>query len=285
METIRNFWRNFRTQLWDNLPNGDDLANILTALGQTLIVTLVTLYLARRIRSWVSRLLGRSRLNPNLIALAGNGAFLLVLSLGVTTLLRVFGAGWTPLPASLSAATVAVGLALQDLLRNVGAGIYILIERPFKIGDRIDVKGITGEVEGIDFRTTVLRTDEGLQVLVPNAIVFTEIVTNRSAYDTHRVTLHLDDVRAEFKDLSRLVNEALAPFEPIERAPAPKVTIQRVNDDSTKTVALQYWQRGNEPILPDVLARLKDVFPEADITIKPTAGAAPAAPAGTSTAS
>ncbi len=284
METIRRFWRDFRTGIVNGLPGAEDLAGILLRLSQLLVVTLITLYAARLIRTWLTRLLGRSRLNPNLIALAGNATFILVLALGVTWLLRVYGAGWTPLLASLSAATVAVGLALQDLLRNFVAGIYILLEQPFKIGDRIDVKAISGEVEGIDLRTTILRTEEGLQVLVPNAIVFTEIVTNRSAYDTRRVSLQLEDVRADFKDLSRLVNEALAPFEPIEHAPAPKMAIQKVNDDGTKTVTVEYWQRGTAPILPDVLARLKDAFPDADITIKPTAGAAAATPAGTPTA-
>lgn len=272
---LREAWDNFRAQLWDRLPKADDWAVLLLAVVQVLVITAIALFLARRIRNWVALLLGRSRISPNLIALAGNSAFILVILLGVTGLLRVFGADWTVLVASLSIVTVAIGLALQDLLRNLVAGVYILLEHPFKICDRIDVKGITGEVEGIDIRTTILRTDEGLQVLVPNTIVFTEIVTNRSAYDTRRVALQLEDVRTPFKDLSRLVTDALAPFDEIEGTPAPKATIQKLNDDGTMAVLIEYWQRGAPPILPEVLARLQNVFPEADITVT-TAGDAAA---------
>ncbi len=128
------------------------------------------------------------------------------------------------------------------------------------------VKGVSGEVEGIEIRTTILRTEEGLQVLIPNNVIFTEVLTNRSAYETRRVALQLANARAPFADLNRLVNEALAGFEQIERAPAPKLTIQKVNGDSA-TLAVEYWQRGEGAPLAAVLARLKETFPEADITV------------------
>jgi len=76
-------------------------------------------------------------------------------------------------------------------------------------------------------------------VLVPNNVVFTEVVTNRSAYDTRRVALQLADIAVDFNDLSRLVDDALAPFEAIVRPPAPKVTIQKVGD-GTATIGVEY---------------------------------------------
>lgn len=259
-------WRNFRTAFWNGLPKADDLARFLLAGVQMVLILALTLFLAQRVKGWVARLLGRSRMDPNVIALAGNGVYLLFLLLGVSWLLGIFGANWTAVIASLSVVTVAVTLSLQDVLKNLVAGVYLLLERPFKIGDQVALKGVTGQVEGIDIRTTILRTDEGLQVLVPNTIVFTEVVVNRSAYDTRRVSLQLAAIQADFQDLNRLVTDALAPFEEIEHAPAPKVTIQKVEDGAT-SIGVEYWQRGTAPILPDVLARLKGAFPEADITV------------------
>lgn len=275
MDLFWNFWRSFREGLVRALPRGADFAALLVQIGQVLIITAITLFVARQVKNWVARLLGRSWISPNLIALAGNGAFVLTVVIGVTWLLRTLGATSTAIVTSLSVITVAIGLSVQDILRNLVAGVYLLLEQPFKIGDEIAVKGIAGEVEGIDIRTTILRTDEGLQVLVPNSVVFTEVVTNRSAYDTRRVALVLREVETPFKDLNRLVREALRPFEEIAHTPAPRVTIQGVNDGSS-TVAVEYWQRGSAPILPDVLARLKEAFPEADIAVTATSATQPA---------
>ncbi len=275
MDLFWNFWRSFREGLVRALPRGADFAALLVQIGQVLIITAITLFVARQVKNWVARLLGRSWISPNLIALAGNGAFVLTVVIGVTWLLRTLGATSTAIVTSLSVITVAIGLSVQDILRNLVAGVYLLLEQPFKIGDEIAVKGIAGEVEGIDIRTTILRTDEGLQVLVPNSVVFTEVVTNRSAYDTRRVALVLREVETPFKDLNRLVREALRPFEEIAHTPAPRVTIQGVNDGSS-TVAVEYWQRGSAPILPDVLARLKEAFPEADIAVTATGATQPA---------
>ena len=67
---------------------------------------------------------------------------------------------------------------MQDVLKNVFAGIYLLIERPFRPGDTIKVRDFVGRVETVDLRTTTLRSD-GEIVYVPNAILFSEVLVNR----------------------------------------------------------------------------------------------------------
>jgi small-conductance mechanosensitive channel len=266
MGVLKDFWESFRTGLLNGLPGGSDLARFLLQLVKLVLIGSITLYVARRIKNWAARLLGRSRIAPNVIALSGNIVFVLVLLLGFSWLLAAFGASWTAVLASLSVATVAISLSLQDVLKNFVAGIYLLLEQPFKIGDQLVVKGVSGQVEGIEIRTTILRTEEGLQVLIPNNVIFTEVLTNRSAYDTRRVALQLANVAAPFADLSRLVNEALAEFEQIERTPAPKLAIQKVEGDAT-TLTVEYWQRGAGAPLTTVLAKLKAAFPGADIAV------------------
>ena len=266
MGALGQFWHNFVTALWNGLPKADDLALFLLRLAELLVIGALTLWLARRVKGWAARLLGRSRIAPNVIALLGNVVFVLIVLLGVSWLLSTFGASWTALLTSLGVLTVALSLSLQDVLKNFVSGVYLLVEQPFSIGDQVVVKGVAGEVQGIDIRTTILRTEEGLQVLVPNNVVFTEVLTNRSAYDTRRVVLNLEDVRVEFGSLSRLVNEALEPFPSIAHTPAPKVTIHKVAGE-TATIGIEYWQRGHAAILPEVLARLRGAFPGANITV------------------
>jgi small-conductance mechanosensitive channel len=266
MDLLRDFWESFQTGLRNGLPGGNDLARFLIQLLKVVIIGGITLYFARQVKHFAGRLLGRSRIAPNVIALSGNGVFVLALLLGFSWLLAALGASWTAVIASLSVATVALSLSLQDVLKNFVAGVYLLLEQPFKIGDQLVVKGVSGQVEGIEIRTTILRTEEGLQVLIPNNVIFTEVLTNRSAYNTRRVALQLANVSAPFADLSRLVNEALGEFEQIERTPAPKLTIQKVNGDTT-TLSVEYWQHGEGAPLSAVLARLRETFHGADITV------------------
>lgn len=266
MAVLRDFWESFRSGLVSGLPGGQDLAHFLLQALKIVIIGAFTLWVAGRAKNWSTRLLGRARVAPNVIALLGNGAFVLALLFGVSWLLAALGANWAAVVASLGAVTVALGLALQDVLKNFVAGIYLLIEQPFKIGDRVTVKGVGGQVEGIGIRTMVLRTDEGMRVMVPNNTVFTEIVTNRSAYDTRHVALQIADTKVDFDKMSGLVDEALANFAGIVRNPAPKLTIQKATD-ALATIGLDYWYRGGETPLTEVIEGLQDRFPEATITV------------------
>src|SRR5207249_3391817 len=88
-------------------------------------------------------------------------------------------------------ASLAVGLAFQDVLRNILAGIFLLIEQPFRIGDHISVETQSGVVETIQLRTTGLRTEDGRLAIVPNLSCFSNTVVNQSAYPTRRFTVSL----------------------------------------------------------------------------------------------
>ncbi|HZD58505.1 MAG TPA: mechanosensitive ion channel domain-containing protein [Anaerolineales bacterium] len=86
--------------------------------------------------------------------------------------------------ATITAIIGSVGLALslssQDLLKNFIAGVYILLERPFVVGDEITLGSYTGRVEFVDLRTTKLRTSHGEEVIVPNTIIMSQVVTRNS---------------------------------------------------------------------------------------------------------
>src|SRR5205823_9981159 len=93
--------------------------------------------------------------------------------------------GW--ILTSFSVVGLVIGLSLQDILKNFFAGIWVLVERPFRIGDTIEVTGYTGSVEEISFRTTQLRTADGREVIVPNGTFMTSAVVNLTRFPTRRV--------------------------------------------------------------------------------------------------
>jgi small conductance mechanosensitive channel len=108
--------------------------------------------------------------------------FLVVGWLVVTALfvLGILGVNPAGLVAVAGAVGLAFSLAMQDILKNFFSGVYLLLERPFRVGDTIRVKEQLGVVENIGVCTTQLRTADNVQILVPNATVFSEVVANHT---------------------------------------------------------------------------------------------------------
>ena len=164
-----------------DLPSlaSDVLAPFFLDVGAALLILLVTLLLARFARTAALHALARTKADQATALLIGRVVFVTVLTIGVLTALGAMGIPWTTVIALASVLGLAASLALQDVLKNFVAGIYLLVERPFRIGEEIKVKEFVGRVETVDVRTTVLRTAEGESVMVPNAILFAEIILNR----------------------------------------------------------------------------------------------------------
>ena len=147
-----------------------------------LVIVLITWRAASIVRQWFDRVSQRSRADVNLRVLLSRFFYFTVLVYGLLWALEVLGVSPAAILTSLGVFGLAVGLAVQDILKNFFAGVYLLFERPFRLGDRITVRDHHGTVVDIGLRTTSLRTDDDLQVLIPNGIVLAEVVVNRSTY-------------------------------------------------------------------------------------------------------
>lgn len=137
-------------------------------------------------------------------------------AIAVVALLSRLGANTTGILTLLSAFTVAIGLSLQDVLKNFFSGLFMLAEKPFVVGDRVMVRSQEGTVQGIDIRTTMLRTDDGSLLLVPNSMLFTEILRNDSRYNMRIVRytvssgLPAGEIQATLEDVATSI-EGLRP--------------------------------------------------------------------------
>ena len=116
-----------------------------------------------------------------------NLVFYAVTTVGLVVSFAVGGVNLGLLVGSLGLATVALGFALQDIVSNFTAGIVLLLEHPFTEGDHIAIAEAEGEVEEIRVRATRLRAPDGQLLVVPNKLLFTQVVRNSTATMRRRV--------------------------------------------------------------------------------------------------
>ncbi len=147
---------------------------------QALLAVLVTLIALRLALNWTASAMRRARVDTGTQILVRRGLGVAIVVIGILVVLATLGAPPASLVTIVGAVGLAFSLAIQDILKNFFSGVYLLLERPFRVGDTIRVKDQEGTVENIGVRTTTLRTPENVQVLVPNALIFAEIVANRS---------------------------------------------------------------------------------------------------------
>jgi len=150
------------------------------AVLQALLVVLITYIALRVAKSFVVRAMRRARIDTGTQILIRRGLSIAIVVAGALVILGILGASPAGLVTVIGAVGLAFSLAIQDILKNFFSGVYLLLERPFRVGDTIKVKDQEGVVENIGVRTTTLLTVQNVRVLVPNAMIFAEVVANQS---------------------------------------------------------------------------------------------------------
>lgn len=142
------------------------------------VIFIVFLILASAVRSVVRKISQQRNHHRNLGLLLGQLAHLSVIIIGLLTALSAVAPSFhaADLIKMLGIGSVAIGFAFQNILQNFLAGILILMQEPFQIGDWINVTGLEGRVEDIETRATVVLTSKGQRIVIPNAVLFTNPV-------------------------------------------------------------------------------------------------------------
>ena len=138
-------------------------------------------------------------------------------------------------------ASLALGLAFQDVMRNLLAGIFLLVEQPFKLGDVITVGDATGTVETIQLRTTALKTFDGRLAILPNLACFNAPVVNSSAYATRRFTVSVRIPRdRSLTDALEAAQKVLTSHRGLVKTPAA-VAQAEVDTSETNLIHCRFW--------------------------------------------
>lgn len=174
-----------------------------------IVIFVVGRIIARAIANGIRKLMRAQEVDKILETFVSNLAYWSMMIFIIIAAITQLGIATTSLIAIMGAAGLAIGLALQGSLANFAAGVLIVMFRPYRVGDFVEAAGIAGVVVQVQILTTVLKTGDNKQIVVPNAQIMGSIITNYSANDTRRVDMvvgvsyedDIDKVRATIKEL------------------------------------------------------------------------------------
>ncbi|QCU91188.1 mechanosensitive ion channel family protein [Thiomicrorhabdus sediminis] len=218
----------------------------------------------------LKKLLKRSqKIDDMLIDFIGSIVNALLILFVIIASLDQLGVDTTSLVALIGAAGLAIGLALQGSMQNFAAGVMILVFKPFKSGDFIDAGGILGVVEKVQIFSTVMRTGDNKEVIVPNGGIYGGPITNYSARDTRRVDMvfgigYDDDLRKA----KQILLDLIAADERILKDPEPVVALSELGDSSVNFVVRPWVNSGDYwKVYWDMNEKVKLAFDEQGISI------------------
>lgn len=198
------------------------LPNILVALA-TLMLFVFGARLAKKV---VVNLCSRTRLDETLSHALGTIVIFFVNLLGILVAATIVFPSFSPgnLVAGLGITSVAVGFAFKDILENFFAGILLLWQKPFRIGDEIRTNGFEGTVEDIDIRSTRIKTIDGELVVVPNGSMLSSPIVVLTGYSVRRVKMTVAVPQGKSVDeLRKLILDVLHKSESVQKDPAPLI--------------------------------------------------------------
>lgn len=166
-----------------------------------------------------------------------------VYSVTAVVLLGVLGVPLSALGTFMGLIGLGLSFALRDTISNFIAGLMIMINRPFKVGDQIGTQGEEGTVKDIRIRATDIKTYDGRKVIVPNSSLYNDVVINNTYYDERRfeviVGVGYDD---DVQTAKELAEETLEDVESIEDEPAPEVLVNELGGSSVN-LKLRGWTK------------------------------------------
>ncbi len=257
--------------------------SVLTAawnLIQTLLIIALGVGFARTLKTLIVRNLGANHIDINTRTLFGRICYFVILTLVVFWILTIWQISIGVPVAALGILTVVFTVAIQDVLKDLFAGFYILIEHPFHIGDQITIgdqvnlTGHTGKVEDVQIRTTKLRLVSGEEVSVPNALVFSSIVINHSFQGERRAIIIVKLPEEQFvkDETHKQIMKALEEVDAVQAKPEPSITLIGLSE---KTISLdvRFWiAHGQFSAVSEAIYALHAALPDADLTVQESPG-------------
>jgi len=228
----------------------DVAMNFITLYGVKLIASLLIFIIGKKIAQVLTALVVRgmqkSKIDETITRFFHTiiyGGSLIVIVLAA---LSNLGINTTSFIAVLGAAGLAVGLALQGTLSNVGAGILLIFFRPFRIGHTVQIAGENGIVEEINLFSVILRSFDNKQIIIPNSAVISKTMVNFSIKETRRIDLifnigYEDDLRLAKETL----HEVISRTEKMLQDPAPLVAVSELAPLSVRLV-VRVWVKNED---------------------------------------
>ena len=234
-----------------------------------IVILIVGRWIAKALRNFVKKLMIKSHVDETLVSFVGNLTYVALLTFVVIAAINQLGVQTTSFIAVIGAAGLAIGLALQGSLANFAAGVLLIIFRPFKAGDFIDGAGVAGTVEVITIFTTQLKTPDNKAIIVPNAKLTGDNITNFSAKDTRRVDMVIGvGYSDDLQKVRQVLEDILAKDDRVLQDPAPTIGVVELADNSVNFICrpwvktADYWG-----VYFDITETVKKRFDDEGISI------------------
>lgn len=160
-----------------------------------------------------------------------------IVAIGVVMALAALEVNIGPLLAAIGAAGFVIAFALQGTLSNVASGLMILTQRPFDVGDSIDVAGIAGTVDSVDLFSTHVSTSDNKKLIVPNNSIWGNVITNATSSEIRRLEFDFELSPSEDPERAQQVIEEIIKGDPrVLEDPAPVIRMHELSDSSIKFV-------------------------------------------------
>jgi len=203
VSNIGNLWEQLLTMA--RTTGVEFLGNAALAIAIFVIGKII----ARIVASGIRKLMRSQEVDQILVSFVYNLVYSALMIFVIIASIDRLGVQTTSLIAIMGAAGLAIGLALQGSLANFAAGVLIVLFRPYRVGDFVEAAGISGVVVQVQILTTILKTGDNKQIVVPNGQIMGSIITNYSANDTRRIDMvigvsyddDIDKVRATIREL------------------------------------------------------------------------------------
>ena len=183
--------------------------------------------------------------------------------------LQVFGVQATSFVAVLGALTLAIGLSLQGALGNIASGVMIMLFRPYRMGDFVEIADVSGIVKDINLFQTILATLDNVKIIIPNSEAIDGIIKNYSGYDTRRCDIVFGiDYDDDMDKALGIIRSLVESDERILKDPEPFVKVTNLGDSSVD-ITTRLWCQASDlwNLKFDMIKQVKEEFDRQGISI------------------
>ena len=260
-----------------NMTDLQSYVSLITEHGPVYLMKFITAFLifwiGKRVAKWVANMvvagMRKNGVDTELQGFFDSLIYWILLALVCITALGQLGVQTASFVAILGAAGLAIGLALQGALSNFAAGVLILVLRPVRVGEFVDIAGESGKIQAIKIFTTELRTGDNKCVIIPNARVLDSNIINHSSTGRRRVDLVFgigyDDSIQQARDV---ITRIMSDDERILKDPEAVVVVADLADSSVN-LAVRPWVKTDDywGVMADMKEKIKNAFDDDGISI------------------
>ncbi|MGR2769942.1 mechanosensitive ion channel domain-containing protein [Photobacterium ganghwense] len=234
--------------------------------GVNIVSAIIILFLGNMVTKVISnnvaKILQKNKIDDAVSAFICSIIRYALFSMVLVAVLSRVGIQTASIIAVISAAGLAVGLALKGSLSNFASGVLIVVFRPFKSGDFIEAGGVAGSVQSIQLFQTVLKTSDNKMVVVPNTSIMRGPITNVSKYDTRRINFVFRvSYKADLQKVKQILKETVESDPRVLKDPEVVIGVTELANSSVNLVVRPWVQRSDYwPVTWDLNMAVKEAL-------------------------